>query len=77
MKAECTDFAIAPEFILHEDGGNSDIGYAWPVLLDKNRVMIVHYFNSDNGARSIEGTILKITDLKLIYLYCLFGFDYP
>lgn len=60
LNAECTDFATAPEIILREDGGSADIGYTWPVMLDKNRVLVVYYFNTDNGTRSIEGTILRI-----------------
>jgi hypothetical protein len=60
LNAECTDFATAPELILRDDGGSGDIGYTWPVLLDKNRVLVVYYFNTDNGTRSIEGTILRI-----------------
>ncbi|SDL63451.1 BNR repeat-like domain-containing protein [Daejeonella rubra] len=60
LNAECTDFATAPEVILREDGGNGDIGYTWPVQLDKKRVLVVYYFNTDNGTRSIEGTILNI-----------------
>jgi hypothetical protein len=46
--------------ILREDGGNGDLGYTWPVQLDKKRVLVVYYFNTDNGTRSIEGTILTI-----------------
>ncbi len=60
LNAECTDFATAPEIILREDGGNSDLGYTWPVMLDKHRVLVVYYFNKDNGTRYIAGTILKI-----------------
>lgn len=60
LNAECTDFASAPEIILREDGGNSDIGYTWPVLLDQHRVLVVYYFNQDNGTRHIAGTILEI-----------------
>lgn len=58
LNAECTDYATAPEMILREDGGNSDIGYTWPVLLDEKRVLIVYYFNKENGTRHIAGTIL-------------------
>lgn len=57
LNAECTDFTTAPEIILREDGGNHDIGYTWPVLLDDNRVLVVYYFNKDNGTRYIAGTI--------------------
>lgn len=60
LNAECTDFKTAPEIILREDGGNGDIGYTWPVLLDNKRVLIVYYFNQENGIRYIAGTILGI-----------------
>ena len=55
-----TDFKTAPEIVLREDGGNGDIGYTWPVQLDKNRVLVVYYFNKENGIRHIAGTILEI-----------------
>ncbi|HRN55191.1 MAG TPA: sialidase family protein [Agriterribacter sp.] len=60
LNAECTDFKTAPEIVLREDGGNTDIGYTWPVQLDKNRVLVVYYFNKENGIRHIAGTILEI-----------------
>ena len=60
LNAECTDFGTAPEIILREDGGNGDIGYTYLVQLDKKRVLVVYYFNTENGTRSIEGTILSI-----------------
>ena len=60
LNAECTDFKTAPEFILRDDGGNGDIGYTWPVQLDKSRVLVVYYFNNENGPRYIAGTILEI-----------------
>ena len=60
LNAECTDFATAPEIVLRDDGGNSDLGYTWPVQLDKNRVLVVYYFNKENGTRHIAGTILEI-----------------
>jgi len=60
LNAECTDFAVSEEFILREDGGNSDVGYTWPVQLDGNRVMVVYYFNQNNGIRQIAGTIIEI-----------------
>ena len=60
LNAECTDFKTAPEIVLRTDGGNGDIGYTWPVLLDRNRVLVVYYFNKDNGIRHIAGTILEI-----------------
>jgi len=60
LNAECTDFATAPEIILRDDGDNSDIGYTWPVLLDEDRVLVVYYFNRENGTRHIAGTILEL-----------------
>jgi len=60
LNAECTDYKTAPEIVLRNDGGGSDIGYTWPVQLDKNRVLVVYYFNIDNGTRHIAGTILEI-----------------
>lgn len=60
LNAECTDFDTAPEIILREDGGTSDLGYTWPVQLDNNRVLVAYYFNKENGIRHIAGTILEI-----------------
>lgn len=60
LNPECTDFATAPEIILREDGGNTDIGYPWAVQLDNNRVLVTYYFNIDNQTRHIAGTILEI-----------------
>lgn len=60
LNAECTDFATAPEIVLRNDGGNRDLGYSWPVQLDKNRVLVVYYFNKANGTRHIAGSILEI-----------------
>ncbi len=64
LNAECTDFATTSEIVLRDDGGNFDLGYTWPVLLDHNRVLVVYYFNKDNGTRSIAGTILEIIPQK-------------
>ena len=60
LNPECTDFATAPEIILRNDGGNSDIGYSWPVLMDNNRVLVTYYFNKEDGTRYIAGTIIEI-----------------
>ena len=64
LNAECTDFATSEEFILRDDGGNGDIGYSWPVQLDENRVMVVYYFNKNDGIRYIAGTIVEIRNEK-------------
>lgn len=60
LNAECTDFATAPEIILRDDGGNSDLGYPWASMVSKNRVLVVYYFNKGDGVRHIAGTILQI-----------------
>jgi hypothetical protein len=60
LNSECNDFDTAPEIILRDDGGNSDIGYSWPVLMDNNRVLVTYYFNKENGTRYIAGTIIEI-----------------
>jgi len=60
LNPECTDFTTALEFVIRDDGGSGDLGYSWSTMLDKNRVLVVYYFNHDNGTRYIAGTILKI-----------------
>lgn len=60
LNAECTDFAVSKEFVLRDDGGNGDIGYTWPVQLDENKVLVVYYFNKNDGNRHIAGTIIEI-----------------
>lgn len=60
LNAECTDWKTAKEFVLRDDGGNTDIGYPWSVVLPGNRVLVVYYFNKDNANRYIAGTILEI-----------------
>ena len=61
LNAECTDFATAPEIILRDDGLNTDLGYTWPVQLDRNRVLVVYYFSKESKTRHIAGTILEIS----------------
>ena len=60
LNAECTDFASAEEFVLRDDGGSMDIGYTWSVQLDKNKVLVVYYFNKNDGNRHIAGTIIEL-----------------
>ncbi|GHB61382.1 sialidase family protein [Persicitalea jodogahamensis] len=60
LNAECTDFATAPEIILRDDGGTTDLGYPWAVPLDNKRVLVVYYFNIADGPRHIAGTILEL-----------------
>tara|TARA_R110002049_G_scaffold28018_4_gene96647 strand:+ start:63486 stop:64739 length:1254 start_codon:yes stop_codon:yes gene_type:complete len=60
LNSECTDFATAPEIMLREDGGSTDIGYTWATQIDDNRVLVIYYFNQENSTRYIAGTILEI-----------------
>ena len=60
LNAECTDFATAEEFVIRDDGGGFDLGYPWSVSLDNHRVLVVYYYNMNNGLRHIAGSILKI-----------------
>ncbi len=60
LNAECTDYETASEFIIRDDGGSNDLGYPWSVQLDEHRVLVVYYFNKENGPKHIAGTILEI-----------------
>jgi len=58
LDPECTDFRQAPEIVIRDDGGNTDLGYPWAVLLPDGKVLVVYYFNIADGTRHIAGTIL-------------------
>ncbi len=60
LNAECTDAATAPEVVLRDDGGVSDLGYPWATVLSKNRALVVYYFNKADGPRTIESTLVEI-----------------
>jgi len=64
LNPECTDYATAPEIILREDGGTTDIGYPWSVQLDDKRVLVTYYYNIEDGPRHIAGTILEIDKIE-------------
>jgi sialidase-1 len=61
LNAECTDYETAEEIIIRDDGGSTDIGYPWAVMLDEKRILVTYYFNLDNGTRYIAGSILEIS----------------
>ncbi|MEQ8555001.1 MAG: sialidase family protein [Cyclobacteriaceae bacterium] len=61
LNPECTDISTAPEFIIRDDGGTRDLGYPWSTQLDDDRVLVVYYFNKDDGTRHIAGSVLRIT----------------
>ncbi len=60
LNPECTDFATAPEIVLRNDGGTTDLGYPWAVQLDDKRVLVTYYYNVGGGPQHIAGTILEI-----------------
>lgn len=60
LNAECTDFKTATEFIIRKDGGGFDLGYTWPVQVDKDKLLVVYYFNRNDGIRHIAGSLLQI-----------------
>lgn len=60
LNSECNDFESAQEIILRDDGGNGDLGYSWPVMIDKRHILVVYYFNRNDGTRHIAGTILEL-----------------
>lgn len=60
LNAECTDFATSEEIVLRTDGGTTDLGYAWSVMMDEKRVFIAYYYNIADGTRHIAGTILAL-----------------
>ena len=59
MDSECEMWS--DEIVLRIDGGSTDLGYSWPVLLDDHHALVVYYFNYEGskGTRGIEGTILE------------------
>lgn len=60
LNPECTDFATSPEIVIRDDGGNWDIGYTWATQFDDGRVLVVYYYNQEDGPRYIAGTILEM-----------------
>jgi hypothetical protein len=59
LDAECTNAAAAPEIVLREDGGGTDLGYPWAVPMPGRRVLVVYYFQTNNGTRHIVGSWLE------------------
>jgi hypothetical protein len=54
------DAATAPEIVLRDDGGITDLGYPWSVVLDAKHVLVAYYFNVGTGPRHIAGTLLEL-----------------
>lgn len=62
LNEECTDFGTAAEIAIREDGGNTDLGYPWAVMMDDNHILVTYYFNQEDGNRHIAGSILKLSN---------------
>jgi sialidase-1 len=60
LDPECRDVATAKEIVLRDDGGTGDLGYPWATVMADGRILVVYYFNKNNGVRHIAGTILAI-----------------
>lgn len=60
LDAECTNTGNVEEMILRDDGGNGDLGYPWATMIDKQKALVVYYFNRQDGARHIAGTFVPI-----------------
>jgi len=60
LEPECEQIESAPEIVLRDDGGNSDLGYPWATMISKHRALVVYYFNKANGTRYIAGTFLAV-----------------
>jgi hypothetical protein len=60
LNHDCSDFRTAEEFIVRNDGGSWDVGYPWAVQLEDGVVLVVYYFNKDDGTRFIAGSFLEI-----------------
>ncbi|MGQ9918970.1 MAG: sialidase family protein [Bryobacteraceae bacterium] len=59
LDPECSNAAHAPEIVLRDDGGGTDLGYPWAIALPGRRALIVYYFQQDNGTRHIAGTWIE------------------
>lgn len=62
LNADCSDVSTAPEFVLRDDGGSGDVGYPWAVLRPDGRILVVYYFNKENGPRHICWTLLEAAE---------------
>jgi hypothetical protein len=60
LNAECTDYQTSEEIILREDGGSTDLGYPWSVMLNEKNILVTYYFNLENGPRYIGGSLLEL-----------------
>lgn len=57
---ELSDLDHAPEVVLRDDGGNSDLGYPWAVRMADDRVLVAYYMNNEDSTRYVAGSILEV-----------------
>ncbi len=60
LNSDCTDIATAKEYVLREDGGNTDIGYPWAVQLADGKILVTYYYNVNDGTRYIAASLLEL-----------------
>ncbi len=60
LEPECEDLNKAEELVIRDDGGSTDLGYPWAVRMADDRILVVYYFNLDDGTRHIAGSILEV-----------------
>ena len=60
LDAECTNPVDAPEVMLRDDGGGTDLGYPWATMISTDQALVVYYFNQADGTRFIGGTIVQV-----------------
>ncbi len=47
------------EFIIRDDGLNTDVGYPWAVEMENGKVLVVYYMTDKTGMRYIAGSWLE------------------
>lgn len=62
LNSDCTNISEAPELVIRNDGGNTDLGYPWSVQLRDGRILTAYYFNQANGTRYIAGSVIAVDE---------------
>jgi hypothetical protein len=60
VNPDASDAATAPEFIIRDDGGATDLGYPWAMQLEDDTILVAYYFNIADGPRHIAATKLAL-----------------
>ena len=51
---------LGEEIIIRSDGACADLGYPWAAQLENGNIVVVYYFNNDDGIRHIAASILEL-----------------